>query len=78
MIKAYVLLMTDIGYEYEVCQKVKSIPQVKKAYTLHGVYDLIIDIETDDVNQLKDVIQKRIRSLEKVRSALTMIERLPQ
>jgi len=73
--KAYVLLTTDIGCEREVSKIIKSIPEVRKAYMLHGVYDLIIDIETDDVNCLKEVIQKRIRSMEKVRSTITMIER---
>jgi len=64
-----------MGCEREICKIIKSIPEVRKAYTLHGVYDLIIDIETDDVNHLKEVIQKRIRSMEKVRSTITMIER---
>lgn len=75
MTKAYVLLTTDIGCEREICKIIKSIPEVRNAYTLHGVYDLIIDIETDDVDYLKEVIQKRIRSMEKVRSTITMIER---
>jgi len=73
--KAYVLLTTDRGREQDICKKIKLIPEVRNAYTLHGVYDLIIDIETDDVNHLKEVIQKRIRSMEKVRSTITMIER---
>ena len=76
MTKAYVLLTTDIGCEQEICKIIKSIPEVRNAYTLHGVYDLIIDIETDDVNCLKEVIQKRIRSMKKVRSIITMIERI--
>lgn len=75
MTKAYVLLTTDIGCEREICKIVKSIPEVRNAYTLHGVYDLIIDIETDDVDYLKEVIQNRIRSMKKVRSTITMIER---
>jgi len=74
--KAYILLTTDIGCEQEVCKIIKTIPEVRDAYTLHGVYDLIIDIETDDLNYLKEVIQKRIRSMKKVRSTLTMIERV--
>jgi len=73
--KAYVLLTTDIGCEREICKIVKSIPEVRNAYTLHGVYDLIIDIETDDVDYLKEVIQNKIRSMKKVRSTITMIER---
>jgi len=74
--KAYVLLTTDIGCEQAVCKIIKSIPEVKNAYILHGAYDLIIDIETKNLNCLKEVIQKRIRSMEKVRSTITMIEKI--
>ena len=42
--RAYVLLVTDVGCEQEVCKIIKTIPEVRDAYTLHGVYDLIIDI----------------------------------
>ena len=76
MTKAYVLLTTDIGCEREIYKIIKSIPEVRNAYTLHGVYDLIIDIESDDLEYLKEVIQNRIRSLKKVRSTLTMIEKV--
>jgi len=74
--KAYVLLTTDLGCEQEVCNELISIPEVKEAYTLYGVYDLIVDIESDDSENLKDVIHRRIRCLDKVRSTITMIERI--
>ena len=75
LIKAYVLITTDIGCEQEVCKKLISIPEVIEAYTLHGIYDLIVDIEADDSEKLKEIIQRRIRCLDKVRSTITMIER---
>jgi len=73
--RAFVLLNIDRGCVQEVCRNVKSIPEVRNAYTLGGVFDLIIEIESNDVNCLKEIIQKRIRSLETVRSTLTMIEK---
>ena len=76
--KAYVLITTDIGCEREICKKLLSIPEVKEAYTLHGVYDLIVDIEADDSETLKEIIQRRIRCLDKVRSTITMIERIEE
>ena len=74
MTKAYILLTTDKGCEREVCKMIRAIAEVRNAYTLMGIYDLLVDIETEDVNYLKEVIQKKIRSIENVRSIITMIE----
>ena len=78
MVKAYVLITTDTGCEQEICNSLISIPEVKEAYTLRGVYDLIVDIEADDFEYLKEVIQRRIRCLDKVRSTITLIERIEE
>jgi len=53
-----------------------SIPEVKEVHTLHGVYDLIVDIESDDFEYLKEIIHRRIRCLDKIRSIITLIERI--
>lgn len=76
--KAYVLITTDIGCEQEIRNKLLSIPEVKEVNTLHGVYDLIVDIEADDSEILKEIIQRRIRCLDKIRSTITMIERIEE
>ncbi len=78
LIKAYVLLTTDIGCEQEISNKLRSIPEVIESYTLHGIYDLIVDIEADDSEILKEIIQRRIRCLDKIRSTITMIERIEE
>ena len=67
---AYVLLTTDRGCVQEVSKEIRSIPEVKNTYTLNGMFDLIIDIETQHLNSLKEIIQKRIRSLENVRTTI--------
>ena len=51
----------------------KEIEEVKETYMVYGVYDLIARIDTETMHELKDVISKKIRGLEKVRSTLTMI-----
>ena len=70
---AYVLLTTEGGSKREVLNEIQSIPEVKEAYTLYGVYDLLIKIKSDDQVVLRDRIIRRIRHLDKVRSILTMI-----
>lgn len=76
MLKAFVLITTEYGYQQEVCNKVQSIPEVKEAYKLHGTYDLIVDIEADDIKNLEEVVHRRIRCLDKVRSTITLCARM--
>ena len=73
MATAFVLLNAELGAETEVLKGLKDVKEVKEAHMLYGVYDIIARIETDTMQELKDVISWKIRRLDKVRSTLTMI-----
>ena len=70
---AFVLINAEIGAESEVLKGLKEIGEVKEAHMVYGVYDIIARIETDTMQELKDIISWKIRRLDKVRSTLTMI-----
>jgi len=69
---AFVLINVEIGLEKKMLDAMNAIPEVKEAHQLYGVYDIIAQVESDTMSNLKDAIS-RIRQLEKVRSTLTMI-----
>jgi len=68
-----VLLNVEIDSKREVLDSLKEIPEVKDAYPLYGVYDLIIHVEAETMQELKDLIAERIRVIEKIRSTLPLI-----
>lgn len=70
---AFVLVNTEIGCEEEILEELKKIPNVKEAYAVYGVYDIIAKVEAGTMDELKEVISWRIRRLDKVRSTLTML-----
>lgn len=70
---AFVLINTDMGADAEVSNKLKEIEEVKDVYGVYGVYDIVVRIEAETLQKLKDVISNKIRTLENVRSTLTMI-----
>jgi DNA-binding Lrp family transcriptional regulator len=70
---AYVLINTEIGSESEVLDAVKKIKNVREAYAVYGVYDIVVKIEAETMNKLKETITWEIRRLNNVRSTLTMI-----
>jgi DNA-binding Lrp family transcriptional regulator len=73
MATAFVLINAEIGSEGDVLKDLTAIPEVKEAYMVYGVYDIIARVETDTMQDLKDTISWKIRRLDKVRSTLTMI-----
>jgi DNA-binding Lrp family transcriptional regulator len=70
---AFVLINAEIGAENEVLKELREIPEVKEAHMVYGVYDIIARVETETMQELKDIISWKIRRLDKVRSTLTMI-----
>ncbi|MCF8884839.1 MAG: Lrp/AsnC ligand binding domain-containing protein [Nitrososphaerota archaeon] len=73
MPSAFVLINTEIGAEEEILQELKKIPNVKEAYIVYGVYDIVAKVEAENMDKLKEIISWKIRRLDKVRSTLTML-----
>jgi DNA-binding Lrp family transcriptional regulator len=73
MPRAYVLFSVGSGAEEPVLGKIRAIDGVQEAYVSYGVYDLIVKIKTDSMEQLKELISHRLRLIENVRSTLTLI-----
>ncbi len=70
---AFVLMNAEIGSEGEILSELKKIKNVKEAYIVYGVYDIIAKVEAESMDKLKDMISWHVRRLDKVRSTLTMI-----
>ncbi len=70
---AIILINTEIGGEQEVFDELSRIESVKEAYIVYGVYDIVVKLESDTMDKLKEIVASRIRKLPKVRSTLTMI-----
>ena len=73
MPRAFVLINVESGSEDEVLKELKAIAGVEEAYFSYGVYDLITKIKADTMDELKEMVTRRIRTLSKVRSTLTLI-----
>ncbi|MEM2122730.1 MAG: Lrp/AsnC ligand binding domain-containing protein [Candidatus Bathyarchaeia archaeon] len=73
MPQAFVLINSEIGAEEELLKELREIENVKEAYSVYGVYDIVVRVEADTMERLKEIVTWRIRRLDKVRSTLTMI-----
>ena len=70
---AFVLINAEIGTEDEILKALNKIPNVKEAYLVYGVYDILAKVEAESMARLKEVVTWKIRRLDKVRSTQTMI-----
>lgn len=73
MPSAFVLLNADLGYEGLLADEMKKLPCVNEAYTIYGVYDIMLKVEADSMEGLKDFISVKIRRMNGVKSTLTML-----
>jgi DNA-binding Lrp family transcriptional regulator len=73
MATVFVMINTELGAESEVLKGLKQIEGVKETHLVYGVYDIIARIETENMQELKDIVALKVRRLDKVRSTLTMI-----
>ena len=72
MRKAFVLINTDLGTETVLQSELKKVEGVVEAYQVFGIYDMVVVVEAESEEQLKDIIFSRIRTLKYLRSTLTL------
>jgi DNA-binding Lrp family transcriptional regulator len=73
MPQAFVLFNVGSGSEDQVLNDAKKIDGVQEVYVSYGVYDLIVKIRADSLDELKELVTHRIRTINNVRSTLTLI-----
>jgi len=73
MPKAFVFVNVTTGSETEVLKRLRELPEVKEAYFVYGVYDIVVKVEADSMQRLNEVITRNVRGLDEIRSTLTTI-----
>ncbi len=72
-IQAYVLLNVDSKYQKDIVNKAKSIPTVQNVKTIYGIYDIMIILESDDMNAVKNAIDDDIHQLDGVTNLTSLV-----
>jgi DNA-binding Lrp family transcriptional regulator len=72
MRKAFVLVNTDLGSELELESELEKVEGIVGVHQVYGVYDMVVEVEAESEQKLKEIIFSRIRTLKHVRSTLTL------
>jgi hypothetical protein len=72
MSKAFVFLNCDAGAEKSIIMQMKNIFGVSQASGVSGIYDIVAEVTADSEKGVAGIVRK-FRSLDSIRSCLTMI-----
>ena len=70
---AYVLINTEPKYMENVVETLEKLDSVVEIFPVYGVYDVVAKIEAETMDKLKDIVTWNVRSLDQVRSTITML-----
>jgi DNA-binding Lrp family transcriptional regulator len=70
---AYVLINYEIGTERNILNKLKNVPGIVEVSEVNGVYDIVVKIASDNLDSLKETITQHIRTIDSIRSTMTLI-----
>ena len=73
MPRAFILVNVEPGAEEQALKQLKSINGVEESYVTYGVYDLLVRVKADTMDELKDLVTHKIRTSKQVQSTLTLI-----
>jgi len=72
-LKAYVLINTELGREPEVTEALRAVKEITAIHSLYGIYDVIVEVEAETMDEVKEVVFNKIRRLDQVKSTITFI-----
>ena len=73
MTSAFLLINCDFPFAQDVISELEKVPEIVDIYKLHGMYDIIARVESNNEQDLNEIVKVRIRKIEKIKSTLTMI-----
>lgn len=72
-IKAYVLIVTDPVQTTSVLARIREIEAVKASYEVMGPYDIIVEIEVNDLSEIPPILGEGIRRIDGIESTTSLV-----
>jgi DNA-binding Lrp family transcriptional regulator len=73
MVTAFILINAEAGKEDKIVEALKGVEGIIEMYVVYGLYDLIVKVEMESLERLRDLVFKRIRSLPYVKATQTSL-----
>jgi len=73
MNEAYVLLNVDYKQHKDIIEEAKKIPTVKSVKSTYGVYDILIILESNDMQEIKQAIDVSLHKITGINNLTSLI-----
>ena len=75
MTDAYVMLNCELGAETEIIDQLKEIEQVVDVFETIGTHDMMVKLQAENFEKIREIVSLNIQKLKKVRSTATLIKK---
>jgi DNA-binding Lrp family transcriptional regulator len=72
-IKAYVLVVTDPGKTKSVAAAMSSIPNIVEMHEVMGPFDIVVEIEVENLTEIPPILGESIRRIEGIQSTTSLV-----
>jgi DNA-binding Lrp family transcriptional regulator len=75
MTDAYVMLNCELGAETEILEQLKEIEQVVDVFETIGTHDMLVKLQAENFEKIREIVSWNIQKLKNVRSIATLIKK---
>ncbi len=75
MTDAYVMLNCELGAESDIIEQLKEIEQVVDVFETIGTHDMMVKLQADNFETIRDIVSRNIQKMKNVRSTATLIKK---
>ena len=69
---AFLFVVTELGFEEDVLRDIRTLPDVKEAHLVFGMYDIMVKIEGSTAAEVDEQVA-RVRKFDKINTTQTLI-----
>lgn len=73
MVKAYVLVVANPGATKHVYQALQGVPGVVECHEVMGPYDIVVEIEVENLSDVPPILSDHIRTITGVESTTSLV-----
>jgi DNA-binding Lrp family transcriptional regulator len=73
MTSAFLFINAELLFIEDVINKLKEVPEIVDVYKVQGIYDIIVRVNSDTEEKLKELVSERIRRIDRITGTVTVI-----
>jgi DNA-binding Lrp family transcriptional regulator len=73
MTSAFLFINAEPLFIEDVINKLEEVPEIVDVYKVQGIYDIIVRVNSDTEEKLKELVSERIRRIDRIIGTVTVI-----